>query len=396
MTLPKPSLALAWRAAALAVLSWQAGAAGAVTTDAPQAPPSARTPVPPMDLAQALQAVAGFGEDTFRWIGREMGQERIVKGAPYCADAVHESIQPLADGNRIVERRTTRLCRDGEGRTRQEVKARDGRQTIYLRDPVAGESWVLDPQDKTARRSLGAMAARLGDGDGPFGDSAAWRDYAHRLREWARQMAERAREAAMPGSSAPPAPPVPAVPPAPAPRAAPSSEPSATTPAAEPVVVTRHESTDAQGRVRDVEVHVLRLPQDPPPLPGAAGAVPLPPPAVGLHAARFAPRGPGSVTPLPPREIDGVRANGERTTWTIEAGRIGNEKPIVITREVWTSPDLMLTLSSRDVDPRSGEINYRLQNLRRGEPDPALFKVPADYDTGRKRIPRTPASGARG
>jgi hypothetical protein len=42
-------------------------------------------------------------------------------GAPYCADALHESIRPLADGNRIVRTQLTRLCRDGAGRTRQEV-----------------------------------------------------------------------------------------------------------------------------------------------------------------------------------------------------------------------------------------------------------------------------------
>ena len=55
--------------------------------------------------------------------GFELGRERVVKGAPYCADAVHETIQPLADGNRIVRKQSTRLCRDGEGRTRREVQA---------------------------------------------------------------------------------------------------------------------------------------------------------------------------------------------------------------------------------------------------------------------------------
>ena len=41
---------------------------------------------------------------TLAFVADELGQERIVKGAPYCADAVHESVQPLADGNRIVHR----------------------------------------------------------------------------------------------------------------------------------------------------------------------------------------------------------------------------------------------------------------------------------------------------
>ena len=71
--------------------------------------------------------------------------------------------------------------------------------------------------------------------------------------------------------------------------------------------------------------------------------------------------------------------NGERTTWIIEAGKVGNEKPIQIVRDVWTSPDLLLTVLSRDADPRSGETSYRLKNVKRGEPDAALMKVPADY-----------------
>ena len=103
------------------------------------------------------------------------------------------------------------------------------------------------------------------------------------------------------------------------------------------------------------------------------------PPPVQWRATNLAPRGAGSVQPLPAKDVEGLRAHGERTTWVIEAGKVGNEKPIHITREVWTAPDLMLTVSSRDFDPRSGEVNYRLKGLKRGEPDPALMRVPADY-----------------
>jgi hypothetical protein len=94
---------------------------------------------------------------------------------------------------------------------------------------------------------------------------------------------------------------------------------------------------------------------------------------------RSASRGTPVTTPLATKDIEGVRANGELSTWTIEAGKIGNEKPIRITREVWTSPDLMLTVQSKDIDPREGEHHYRLTNLSRQAPDPDLFKVPADF-----------------
>ena len=76
---------------------------------------------------------------------------------------------------------------------------------------------------------------------------------------------------------------------------------------------------------------------------------------------------------------------------------MGNEKPIVITCDVWTSPELLLTVQSREFDSRSGETTYRLGKLRRGEPDPALMKVPADYDASRGARPAQPAaSSSRG
>ncbi len=100
------------------------------------------------------------------------------------------------------------------------------------------------------------------------------------------------------------------------------------------------------------------------------------------------------ASPLGTRDIEGLRVNGERTVWTIDAGRLGNERPIQITREVWTSPELMLTLRSRDFDPRVGEVSFRLQDVKRGEPDAALFQVPADYSVPAKsKGGRTGAAG---
>jgi hypothetical protein len=55
-------------------------------------------------------------------------------------------------------------------------------------------------------------------------------------------------------------------------------------------------------------------------------------------------------------------------------------------------------VQSREFDPRSGEVSYRLGKVKRGEPDAALMKVPPDYDAGRaderrQRPPAPPASG---
>src|SRR4051794_35144831 len=46
-------------------------------------------------------------------------ESRLTKNAPYSAEAVTESVQLLADGNRIVTKNTTHVFRDSEGRTRR-------------------------------------------------------------------------------------------------------------------------------------------------------------------------------------------------------------------------------------------------------------------------------------
>ena len=66
-------------------------------------------------------------------------------------------------------------------------------------------------------------------------------------------------------------------------------------------------------------------------------------------------------------------------THTIPPGDIGNEKPIVIVSERWFSPELHVVVLARSIDPRAGETSYRLVNVKREEPPPELFRVPADY-----------------
>ena len=83
-------------------------------------------------------------------------------------------------------------------------------------------------------------------------------------------------------------------------------------------------------------------------------------------------------------------AVGTRTTTTLSAGAIGNEQPLTIVSEQWLSPELELLLVTRHSDPRVGETSYRLTNLVRGEPDRALFQVPADY-TLKEMMPRKPS-----
>jgi hypothetical protein len=89
--------------------------------------------------------------------------------------------------------------------------------------------------------------------------------------------------------------------------------------------------------------------------------------------------GEGKNESLGEQNIEGVRAQGTRVTFTIPAGKIGNERPIEIVSETWYSPDLQMVVQSRNTDPRSGETIYKLTNIMLAEPDASLFQVPASY-----------------
>ena len=77
--------------------------------------------------------------------------------------------------------------------------------------------------------------------------------------------------------------------------------------------------------------------------------------------------------------MQGVSVEGVRTTRTIAAGEIGNDRAIDIVTEVWTSPELKTIVYSKRSDPRMGEQTFQLTNILRSEPDASLFTVPADF-----------------
>ena len=87
----------------------------------------------------------------------------------------------------------------------------------------------------------------------------------------------------------------------------------------------------------------------------------------------------GNKESLGTQTMEGVNAEGSRTTSTIEAGAVGNDRPIQIVSERWYSPDLQTAVVTRHNDPRTGEEVLRLTNIRRAEPGAYLFQVPAGY-----------------
>ena len=113
--------------------------------------------------------------------------------------------------------------------------------------------------------------------------------------------------------------------------------------------------------------------------------LPLPPPPVGGQGAVFFRRGvftnskPPAIEHLGKQIVEGVEAEGTRSTTTIPAGQIGNDLPLNIVSERWFSPELKVLVLSRQTDPRFGETTYRLTNITRAEPAPDLFDPPPDF-----------------
>ena len=98
----------------------------------------------------------------FVYLHARMGMDKLVKGAPYSGQAVTQFTQTLADGSHIQRTTTASVARDSEGRTRREqtigaigaltTSAQSGK-TVFIHDPVAGSSYVLDPASHTARQN---------------------------------------------------------------------------------------------------------------------------------------------------------------------------------------------------------------------------------------------------
>jgi len=253
------------------------------------------------DIVVARTGTAAGGTtamiSTFNFVAGEMVGGSPVKGAPYSAQAVTQSTQALADGNRIVNNTSASVYRDSEGRERREqslpniggLSAQGApTKTIFISDPVAGVNYSLDPSAKTAVK-LPAM--KMGPPPPPGGSPATF--------------------------------------------------------------------------VKGV--------------PAIAGGMASGGANVMFFRSGVSDGAAPAVEQLGSQVINGVSADGTRTTVTIPAGQIGNDKPIQMVDEVWRSSELQVIVQSEHSDPRMGSTTYSLTNISRSEPSPALFQVPSDY-----------------
>jgi hypothetical protein len=225
-----------------------------------------------------------------------------VQGAPYSANITNESVQTLADGNRIVQTSTGTTARDSMGRTRQDaplpaianMAPAGAPHLVFIQDPVAQTSYTLNLTDKAATKGPGFAMA-------------------------------------MPA--------------------------------------TRLATSDVGMSTETIRAVAV---------PGLQGALGTPQP-MAIQSFAVADSGQAQTEDLGSKTMEGVMVTGTRTTHTIAAGQIGNDKPISIVTEVWTSPELKTVVYSKRSDPRMGDQTFQLTNIVRAEPDPSLFIVPSDF-----------------
>jgi len=380
--------------------------AAAVSVPPPTEPfaPEPIAPVAPLYLAAAGEARANaeawsrdFTYDLERELELSLGalyaprlaSQKVVKGAPFSAEVVTENRQALADGNVISRKTTGRFYRDGEGRTRDETDSRDGKaRSIVISDPAAQQRTVLVPDAKRAIVTKGIPTSHTSSKQVVKVDGTEVRVEDGRVSVNGKVVSDgRVELKAKSGRDV---------------RVEngrvfiDGKEVNAGEGGGTRVIVRREDVDGVPTEVVNVQAvrigedrHAPLAPTPPappaPPVPGVAPVAPLPPlpPLPGLDVMRFestARLGKGVNADLGKKDIDGVRAEGKSTTWTIPAGQIGNAKPINVVSETWYSPELQVTVYSRYSDPRTGEAIYRLAGIKRAEPAADLFRVPAGYE----------------
>ena len=267
----------------------------------------------------------------------------VVKGAPYSGEEVSQTDQVLADGTRIHRETRASVYRDSEGRTRRETP-----DNIIISDPVAEVTYMLNP--KTMTGSKLTM---------PHGGFVY-------LRQESTESSKTVTSSASGG--------------APMVLNDTSFTVHTFSDGGTPTVTVNGQSLDpkmvekliAEAKAtgnRTVTINGATL--DAGMLAGATKQ---------QMAQQYVKLGrPPQGEPLGKQTIEGIEAEGTRNVTTIEAGVIGNDRPIRVTNERWYSPELQTLVMSKHSDPRTGDETFRLTTIQRGDPAVYLFQVPAGY-----------------
>ena len=292
---------------------------------------------------------------------------QAVKGQPFSAETVSESVQTLADGNRIVQTSNGKIYRNSEGKIRREMTGGNGGGNTFffhygpgisIAEPAGAYRVLLNEKEKTAHavtvvpESEVKVFTRSGSGEGTgvgVGTGATTSTFRIVTNDGT-QLTDEQRKAieVLKGHKE-----------------------------GDPLTPEQQKATEL------LRAHSLSLATTAPVLAAKGAAM-----AHGFATAsgeNWFVGGPGDskwetkTEDLGTQNIDGVTCEGTRHITTIPAGAIGNERPIEITYERWYSNDLGMVVSSKHSDPRFGEQTYTLRNIVRAEPDPSLFTVPKEF-----------------
>jgi hypothetical protein len=77
--------------------------------------------------------------------------------------------------------------------------------------------------------------------------------------------------------------------------------------------------------------------------------------------------------------IEDIYVNGTRETITVNPGVLGNDRPMISTREFWYSDELQTNLAVTRIDPREGKQVIWISSISREETDAHLFEIPIGY-----------------
>jgi hypothetical protein len=231
-------------------------------------------------------------EGKIEFFSAEMaGAGEVVTASPYTATATTESTQVLADGNKIVNKTSSFVARDSQGRTRRETDLHrignlpvEAQKTVFINDPTTHTQYIFTP---------GGEATKVVRSEG------SWKE-GPQIIELGGQPERRSQKK---------------------------------------VIVNVQNVREGQQSSKESDEQVKH--ED-----------------------------------LGTQTIEGVSAQGKRETVTIPAGQIGNERPIEIVTETWFSPELHTLVLRKHSDPRMGDSTYRLTDIKRNEPDAALFQPP--------------------
>jgi TonB family protein len=343
---------------------------------------------------------------TIQFASAEMGfDNKVVLNAPFSAEMVCENIQTLTDGNRIVNRSTILMARDGLGRSRREqvfnlpgqpAGGPNEHRMIYIIDLVGNTTYSLNPSSRTGTKSvIGSFVTA----SGARGSAALTVLPVPPVAGRQMKVSSSVLQGSATRKVAPAYPPI-----AKAARAQGAVQVNVTID--ENGNVTAAEPVSGHPLLRDAAIEAAKQWQFKPTLLGGEtvkvqgiltfnftlqgkdeepGQVGLTPPVAA--AMPMIDLGPGNRIKVESRTeqlgtqmVEGIAAEGTRHINTIPAGAIGNERQIDIVSERWYSPELQMVILMKHVDPRYGESTQRLTNIDRSEPDASLFQVPDGYE----------------